>query len=141
MILMLNGSRNWGGQPDTFLMHTYKIYFRLYLLLLPLCLCEAIWKVKMEIFLLRLAEKNQPNCLLNPSKITNSFSYHKQKYLTSFRSSLSIHAKPFNEWHRIRELLLCLCVFSLGGFCVIKYILKNLLNYPLTSSSTELRTG
>lgn len=26
--------------------------------------------------------------------------------------------------------------FSLGGFCVIKYILKNLLNYPLTSSTT-----
>lgn len=33
-----------------------------------------------------------------------------------------------------RELLL---LFSLGGFCVIKYILENLLNYPLTSSSTS----
>lgn len=42
MILMLNGSRNRGGQPDTFLMHTYKIYFRFYLLLLPLGVLRAL---------------------------------------------------------------------------------------------------
>jgi hypothetical protein len=48
MILMLNGSRNRGGQPDTFLMHTYKIYFRFYLLLLPLCLASTGMVVSAE---------------------------------------------------------------------------------------------
>lgn len=139
MILMLNGSRNWGGQPDTFLMHTYKIYFRLYLLLLPLCLA-SIWKRR--IFFCRRemenfsAETCEKKTFIESLKIL-ILSYHKKKYLTSFRRCRFTQNRLMNDTGEKSSRSRAFAVFSLGGFCVIKYILENLLNYPLTSSSTS----
>lgn len=124
---MLNGSRNRGGQPDTFLMHTYKIYFRFYLLLLPLCLAS-----------IKMAESGEKNCAearkFNPSALRHRrVTIFRTKFLVSL---ISAAARPCHSLHANRltndtESEVTMGNFATrflrsldGGFCVIKYILK-----------------
>lgn len=64
--------------------------------------------------------------------------YHTQ----NIKKKLSSYAESFLMLLRAKRLMndtekkVLKWDSSLGGFCVIKYILKNLLNYPLASSTT-----
>lgn len=132
-------------------MHTYKIYFRFYLLLLPLCLANikmvaASWRTNssqqksrrrnfarnyFEFEILKLERRWSLIFITTENLVLLTFPRFRpccftQSVWWSTRSNRGNNSINFQE-----------IFFALSEVCVIKYILKNLLNYPLTSSTTS----